>query len=57
MTQAEKNRTERSRDEWAIYEAQEEIRTHRQRRKANRLERKNKLDERNEALRNMLNRK
>ena len=57
MTQAEKNRMERPLDEWAIHTAQKEMQTRYQRRKANRLEKKKKLEERNEALRNMLNRK
>ena len=57
MTQAEKNRMERPLDEWAINAAQREMQTRYQRRKADRQEKRKKLEERNEALRDMLNRK
>ena len=56
MTQSEKNRTEQIRDEWTVNAAQEEMRERYQRRKADRRERKRQLEERNEALRNMLRR-
>ena len=57
MTQAERNRIEKPWDEWAINTAQEERQTRYQKRKTERLEKKKSLEERNEALRNMLNRK
>lgn len=57
MTQAEKNRIEKPLDEWAINAAYAEMQTRYQKRKANRLEKKKRLEERNEALQNMLRRK
>ena len=57
MTQAEKNRMERPLDEWAIHTAQKEIQSRNYRRRADRQEKRKKLEERNEALRDMLNRK
>ena len=57
MTQNEESRTERLWDGRAVNAAQKEMAALRHRRKADRAENRKKLEERNEALRNMINRK
>ena len=57
MTNAELIHTKQEGSEWTVAAKRKQMTERYIRRKAERLERKQKLEERNEALRNMLNRK
>lgn len=57
MANPEMIRTEREENEWSQAVQQNQVLEEYQKKKAERLEKRRRMEERNEALRNMLNRK